>query len=1027
MKKIVNFLISPWLMGMLFVILSVAMAAATFIEHSNGTPIAREVVYNAHWFEFLFLLLCINIIGRIIQQKLYRLAKLPIFLFHFAFILMVLGAGITRYFGFEGTMHIREGEASDYCLSTEKYLNFNIISATGDTLINKYSSFNYNKRDIDEYSESEETKAGKFTLDFVRVHWNATEQIADVATGNPIIELILLDGMRGHSRLFIEGDRPFFLQGRTFAINNPLTDIQFKVEQDGFYISSLDELSVFSMRSREASLLSPGEEVKVEPTFLYDLGGLRFMVRRTAAAGMIRPMMVNPHEQETGVNALEFQLTHAGQKYPVYIWDNHQSELPVQQVEIGENLATVSWNPKEIRFPFDIQLNDFILERYPGSNSPSSYKSDVTLLDEKNNVNKTYLIYMNNILKYQGYRFYQSSYDQDELGTVLSVNRDPWGMGITYAGYFLMIICIILSIFAKKSLLRTATANMWRKSSKIIILALILGATATAASAAEPMKVPTKQANDFGRLLIQDQRGRTKPLYSASHDVLRKIAKKHRFNGHSPMQVVLGFYFDFDHWKDVPLIKVGHSQLANMLGINDEYASYADLLNDDEQGNYKLGQQVEDIYSRPPADRNKFDKEIMKVNERFNILYMIASGSFFKVFPLEEKDKAWAVQKEATFFAPTQKDSLYTANIMQLYRGALLEGEQSGNYKKADEYLASLIKYQQTKAHYELPSKTKINAEIFYLKSGLFEKLFPYYSLMGFILLILLLSEIISGKVLSRKLKGGVKALLAIGFVAHTVGLGLRWYISGHAPMSNGYETMLFVSWVTVLAGFLFSKRAELTLAATSILGSLTLMVAHLSFMDPQITNLVPVLKSYWLTFHVSVITGSYGFLGLGSILGIIIMVLHVAKNKNNFDRIESTIDELTVINFKALTLGLYLLTIGTFLGAIWANESWGRYWGWDPKETWSLITIAVYSFVVHSMKIPGFQSRFAFNSMSLFAISSVLMTFFGVNYFLSGLHSYAGGEASSVPMYVYAVFAALVVLTGFAYKKRVNGERVKG
>jgi len=229
---------------------------------------------------------------------------------------------------------------------------------------------------------------------------------------------------------------------------------------------------------------------------------------------------------------------------------------------------------------------------------------------------------------------------------------------------------------------------------------------------------------------------------------------------------------------------------------------------------------------------------------------------------------------------------------------------------------------------------------------------------------------------------------------------------------------MIFISWVTLLAGFVFRRRSEFVLSATASLAAMTLMVAHLSFMDPEITSLAPVLKSYWLTLHVSIITGSYGFLGLGAILGIISMILMILCNRNNRERISNTIDELTVINYKALTLGLYFLTIGCFLGAIWANESWGRYWGWDPKETWSLITIIVYSIVVHSRTIPGMKDIFTFNVLALFAFSSVLMTYFGVNYYLSGLHSYAGGDSVPIPAFVYVLVITLTALSVAAYYK---------
>lgn len=250
----------------------------------------------------------------------------------------------------------------------------------------------------------------------------------------------------------------------------------------------------------------------------------------------------------------------------------------------------------------------------------------------------------------------------------------------------------------------------------------------------------------------------------------------------------------------------------------------------------------------------------------------------------------------------------------------------------------------------------------------------------------------------------------------HTAWLILRWYVSGHAPMSNGYESMIFISWVTMLAGFLYYKRTPFALSSTLVLAALTLMVANLSFMDPEITNLVPVLKSYWLTLHVSVITASYGFLGLGAILGLVNLIMYALKRDNNKKRIEDSVKDLTYLNHKSIIIGLYLLTIGTFLGAIWANESWGRYWGWDPKETWSLITIIVYTIVSHARLVPGIKGIFTYNVLTLYGFSSVLMTYFGVNYYLSGLHSYAGGDPVPIPSFVYYTIATLVLITIVAY-----------
>jgi cytochrome c-type biogenesis protein CcsB len=247
----------------------------------------------------------------------------------------------------------------------------------------------------------------------------------------------------------------------------------------------------------------------------------------------------------------------------------------------------------------------------------------------------------------------------------------------------------------------------------------------------------------------------------------------------------------------------------------------------------------------------------------------------------------------------------------------------------------------------------------------------------------------------------------------------MRWYIAGHAPWSNGYESMIYIAWATMLAGFIFSRKSLMSLAATSIMSGLILFVAHLNWMDPQVTNLVPVLQSYWLAIHVAMITASYGFLGLGALLGMITLVLFILKNTANKERLNLAIKELNAINEMSLLVGLILLTVGNFLGGVWANESWGRYWGWDPKETWALVTILVYAVVVHLRMIKGAYSDYIFSVISLLAFTSVLMTYFGVNYYLAGMHSYAKGDPVPVPDFVPWTYAVVAIVIALAYRKR--------
>jgi cytochrome c-type biogenesis protein CcsB len=477
---------------------------------------------------------------------------------------------------------------------------------------------------------------------------------------------------------------------------------------------------------------------------------------------------------------------------------------------------------------------------------------------------------------------------------------------------------------------------------------------------------------------------------------------------------------NYEYWMNMPLIQISNRDLQEFLGLRNNYASYNDFIAPG--SGYKLQGKVEQAYNTPPGKQSKFDKAVIKADERMNICYSIFSGRFLKMFPVpESEDHQWHPSHETAMLVTNSEDSAFLTNILPVYFQELEKAAITGKYQQADEYLGAIGMYQQKYAGYELPTDFKIGLEVAYYKWNIFKKLFPFYTTVGVIFLFILIGGIISGKGVSKKVSGFFYLLILAAFIMHAIGLAARWYISGHAPMSNGYESLIFISFITLLAGLVFSRQSLLALSATAVLGGFTLMVANLSFMDPEITNLVPVLKSYWLTIHVSVITGSYGFLGLGAILGIINLVLTLVQNKRNYERIDDAINSLSKINHRTLILGVYFLTIGTFLGAVWANESWGRYWGWDPKETWSLITVLIYTLVTHARMVPGLKGTFAFNTLSVFAFFSVLMTYFGVNYYLSGLHSYAAGDPVPVPNFVYISVISIIALSIGAYLKLVK------
>lgn len=1013
--KYFKFLISPVFMGVLFIVFAVAMAAATFIENDFGSAAAYGMVYDSRWFELILLLLAVNLVGQLIVFRLFKASRISGALFHLAFIVMLAGAAITRYTGWEGSIHIREGQEQNVVFSREKYMAYSVKDDAGNVIAS--GSKEYSMSTAKGYEQEIETGNSLYNISLVKMVPNAMTDLVESTNGEPVLSMFVMagEGMNGENLFLARGERKT-VSNLSIGFDSPeASDLAITVDSGKFFAASAHPMSISSMMTKSSGEVAPGNRVEMQKMQILALNNVRVIPRSLSLSASLEPVSVNPAEQNTGQNAFIFEIRKGNESRRVSLWDNAQSDTASARTTFDGKTFEIRYGSLPVELPFTIRLTDFILERYPGSNSPSGYKSDVVLIDREENVEKPFLIYMNNILKYQGYRFYQSSYDQDEQGTILSVNHDVAGMLVTYAGYGLMILFIIITLFNRNSVFYRVTPGYWnsnlRKAATLIIIMLFFSGL----SANAQKLVPDKEiADEFGKMLVQDQKGRTKPLFTMSSDILRKVTKENSFEGLTPMQVFIGLYLDFNNWKDVPLISISNKDIKQRLGITGSRAAFSDLVMLGENGNYKISADVENAYNKAPGQRTKFDKEVMKVDERVNIIYMIYTGSFMKMFPLRNGSHDWGSPEEALKFAPAAADSAYLSNIIPVLAGTLGKGRLA-DVKQITETIAA---YQERYSGYELPSSARTKAEVLYYRLNIFEKLFPFYATIGILMLIALISMVIRGTKKNSLVMRVAVWLLFAGFMFHTFGLGLRWFISGHSPMSNGYESMLFISWVTLLAGFIFSRKSPFALSATGVLGSMTLLVAHMSFMDPEITNLVPVLKSYWLTLHVSVITGSYGFLGLGAILGLIVLILLSLENGKNRQRISDTIDELTVINYKTLTLGLYLLTIGTFLGAIWANESWGRYWGWDPKETWSLITIIIYSIVIHSRMIPGMKDIFTFNLISLFAFSSVLMTYFGVNYYLSGLHSYAAGDAVPVPTFVYVTVVALGLLSFYAQSK---------
>ncbi len=1034
MKKLWSFLISMKLMAVLVLIFAAASGIATFIENDYGANTSWALVYSSRWFEAIQIILGISIIGNIIKFKIYKKNKWPTLIFHVGFLVILLGSGITRYYGYEGVMHIREGATVNNMLSSDAFLQ---ITA------NKNGQEFY-KEDIVYISELGGQKFNE-TLDVdgkeLRVKYKdfigkaAKTAVAD-EKGVPIA-VFVIPTPQGPEKYFLKsgetldvGPLALFFDVEPNINNKPV--IHLTSRDDKIYFTTNTTINWMKMATGARGVYGVKKEYEFDERRMYNINGIQLVTKAVLGKGKVKVVSEETYKASMKMNmkmnslsALIVDVSYDGEHHEVALMGKGKRfKGYTETVNIGDTVITLEWGSKMVDIPFSLKLRDFILVKYPGSMSPSSYESHVTLIDDANGVKEDHRIYMNHILDYGGYLFFQSSYDQDEKGTILSVNHDP-GKWPTYLGYTLLAIGMFFNLLNPKSHFgRLARKKYEFKAGIIFALALVATLFSSQPLMASPIdeakKIDMDHANHFGTMLVQSPDGRTKPLDTHAIDLINKIAGKKSLYGLNHNQILLGMAVSPQAWKQIDMIKVSHPKVKEVLGIDKSQKTFAYRDVFDQYGNYKLATIAEEAIRKRPADRDKYDKDLIKVDERVNIAYMIYSGRFLNVFPLKgDPNNKWFYPEYVMQNFPGDL-SQEVLTLLKKNSMGINEGIQSGNWSKADEAIEGIKAFQKKYGEAIIPDQSLIDAEILYNNLDTFERLFPVYLIAGFLLLVLIFARLAKPELNLSGIMKVILVVLILSFIAHTISLGLRWYIAGHAPWSNGYEAMLYISWTIVLSGIIFARSSDLAMATTSIFAGVTLFVAHLSWLDPQITSQVPVLKSYWLTIHVSIITASYGFLGLSTLLGFVSLIFYIMlNNEQKRERISLNILESTRISEMSMIVGLSLLTVGNFLGGVWANESWGRYWGWDPKETWALVTILVYVFVTHMRFIPKLNNNFIFNAVSVVAYSSVIMTYFGVNYYLSGMHSYAAGDPVPVPVWIYYVISVIAVVIIVAARNR--------
>ncbi|MCH4823286.1 cytochrome c biogenesis protein CcsA [Gramella lutea] len=1044
-KKIASILFSTRIMAVLFIIFAVAMAMGTFIESWYSIETARILIYNTWWFEGIMLFLLINFIGNIKRYQLYKKEKWSTLLLHLAFILILIGAFVTRYISYEGIMPIREGETTNTFMSQESYLTFFI-----DGEIDGNARRRVLQEDVlfgpeveNDYKLNTDFNGQPVKFEVTNFIHGAEEALVPTEDGENYLKIVEAGDGNRHDHYLKQGEVSN-IHNVLFTLNSPQDGaINIQLTEEGEYLidSPFDGTYMRMADQKQGELVKDSTQTLMLRS-LYNLGAMQFVIPEPVIKGEYDIVPTNPKTKED-MDAVTVKVTSEGESETLTLLGGQGIVADPVQVNLAGLEIFLNYGSIERELPFALKLNDFIAEKYPGTaDRPTpgyaSFKSKVEIIKEGEEP-EPYDIYMNHVLDEQGYRFFQSSFQPDEKGTVLSVNRDFWGTWITYIGYFLLYFGLMWILFDKNSrfghLEKTLKKIKKRKKSLATILLLFVASFGMNAqdedhdhidaeisqidSIITKNAVSKEHAAKFGRLIIQDAGGRMKPANTYSSELLRKLSKSDEYAGLTSDQVLVSITENPVFWYQAPLIyvKKHNDSLHNMLGVEEgkKYLALTDFF--DQRGNYKLSPVLEGAYKA--AVPNQFQKDFIETDKKVNLLYQAVQGKVLKIFPIPEDDNnKWVSYPEVEEANLTGMDSVYTKQILPLYMNALRTARETGDYSKADQYLESIKSYQTKFGSEVMPSEEKVNAEILYNKYDVFRNLFWMYMSAGLLMLVFVIVQIFKDNEFIRGLINISAGAIIVLFVVHTAGLAARWYISGHAPWSDAYESMIYVAWATMFFGLAFGRKSNLTIASTAFVTSMILMIAHWNWMDPAIANLQPVLDSYWLMIHVSVIVGSYGPFTLGMILGAVALILMILTNEENKKKMEINIHEITVITEMALTVGLVMLTIGNFLGGQWANESWGRYWGWDPKETWALISIFVYAFVIHMRLVPGLRSRWFFNLMAIVAFASIMMTYFGVNFYLSGLHSYASGDKVITPSFVYYSIAVVALLGGLSYWK---------
>lgn len=1027
-----NVFLSMPLSIFLMLLYAVSIGWATFVEKDYGSIVAHDVIYASWWFEVLNVWLALSIFGCMIKSARHGF-KVGVHIFHLALVIIVVGAGITRYYGFEGRMVLQNGETSDFIESSDSFFNVlvsNDVGSNGDrsdilplesfkkgysislSPYVRFSSFhlqtdeafnkplkiqsvsiiNYSLNSLFEKAQAEKREVSKQELEDKKKenHYLAKFEV----TYNGITHIMLVSN-RGEHAVARFGNH--FI---TLSWGPKFMKLPFSLKLDKFEVLTYPGSQ---MPSSFASYIQVIDKVhgnhpfKIFMNNVLDYKGYRFFqseyrVKRDSMGNEIRDEKGQPIYTATILSV-----------------NNDPGKIPTY---IGYTLIVLGalWLlfDRDSRFR---KLSIFV-------------KSQKTL--------SVMLL----CVAFGVWQFGTPMYAKDKTDETKKDEQTHTQVDTKLQEKYRKANAAFIAHEATNKASKAIVDPIFNDTSDEAIQKRLNGLK----------NMPNKTLKNFAIIQTQGIDGRIKLLDTYSDEMMRKITGKKKFKGLEHNQFLLGLMVMPYDMAKLRLIKVTNREILDILGVRqDNYVSFEDLFYKDKlkdvydftvspsaenlmkfERAYKLYHFVNIALKKRDSERNEFDKQVLRLHEKMDFIMPFSIWNYLRIIP---SSNTWVSFGNPNLLDITQLEESNTRKHLELTLllyflddfclqsrvGIVLD-----DWSKLDETLVFYNSYQALVGGKMYLNPTLVESELFLNKTDIFPISQYVYLGLGVFLFFIAFIAILSNKQIPKWLGKSCYIILFCVFLSHTIGLILRWYVGGHAPWSNAYESMLYIAWASALSGVIILRSSYFALCGASFLAGMALMVAHWGFMDPQIGNLQPVLQSYWLNIHVAVIVASYGFLGLSLMLGITNLILFIFRNQNYRPQVDSSILMLTAISEMSMIIGVLMLVVGTFLGGVWANESWGRYWGWDSKETWSLVSIGVYACVLHVRLLKPLYLPYVFNVLSVLAFYSILMTYFGVNYYLgTGMHSYAKGEGNSVNTIIFIALILTFALCGLSFMKR--------